>query len=334
MLRVPGVPIQDSMLGKDDFYDAFRNMSEIIDYMKLLKDSAPEGVSATPISFGKTWLGKDINGLRITSLKGPSQKPVIVYHGDQHAGEWIGSMVVTYIIQHLIEGYGKDIGVTTVLDAFEWHIVPVLNVDGFEFSWSADRWGNWRKTRSMHQENIVAKSECELNRPPEQCEICVGTDPNRNWAFEWGGEGQKSDICSGNYLGPVAFSEKENKAVADYIEAFDGRVKGYIDFHCCGNMWMSPWGYSGDLPKDNPQQTKVGQSVVSAIRGVHGKTYREGTVYHVIYPASGCSNDHVYGALGVVYSYGVELRSGGPSNILPNGEEVFAGIVFMGQDLM
>lgn len=322
-----------SMLKNDDFYRYFRNMSEITDLMSLLERYPPTGVSVTPISFGETWEKRKIMGLKVTSTNGPSEKPIIVYHGGQHAGEWIGPMVVTYILQHLIEDYGEDQVVKEVMDAFEWHLVPVLNVDGFEFSWTEDRWSNWRKTRSMHPENAEAKGKCELDNPPDQCEICTGVDPNRNWAFHWGGEGQRSEVCSGNYLGPSAFSEKENKAVADYIESFKGQVKGYIDFHCCGQMWMSPWGYTGDYPDDYDEMTKVGQEVVAAILRVDGKTYREGSVYHVIYPASGCSNDHVYGELGVIFSYGVELRSGSSAQILPNGQEVFAGILKMGQNL-
>jgi len=321
------------MFKNDDFYLAFRNMSEIADYMDFMEEIAPDEISVTPITFGETWENKRIMGLRLTSNRGPSQKPIIVYHGGQHAGEWIGPMVVTYIIQYLIQSYGVDDAVTDVMDEFEWHLVPVLNVDGFEFSWSSDRYTNWRKTRSMHPENIEAKGECELVSPPENCEVCTGVDPNRNWAFQWGGAGQSQVVCSGSYSGPKAFSEKENKAVADYIESFDDRVKGYIDFHCCGDMWMSPWGYTGDLPDDNEEQSRVGKDVVAAIQNVHGRTYKEGPVYHVIYPASGCSNDHVYGALHVVYSYGVELRSGGSNQILLCGQEVFQGVIVMAQDL-
>ena len=40
--------------------------------------------------------------------------------------------------------------------------VPILNPDGYEYSWTDDRM--WRKTRM-----------------PNPGSPCVGTDPNRNW---------------------------------------------------------------------------------------------------------------------------------------------------------
>ncbi len=45
-------------------------------------------------------------------------------------------------------------------------IMPIVNVDGYAYTWSDDRM--WRKTRK-----------------PNSKSNCVGTDPNRNWAFHW-----------------------------------------------------------------------------------------------------------------------------------------------------
>ena len=64
-----------------------------------------------------------------------------------------------------------------------WILVPVVNVDGFEFGWDSDSFRTWRKTRSMHVENLEAFAACELVTPG-QCEGCVGTDPNRNWVSD------------------------------------------------------------------------------------------------------------------------------------------------------
>ena len=49
---------------------------------------------------------------------------------------------------------------TTILDNFDVYIAPILNVDGYDYTWNGDR--NWRKTRSPNGNNP-----------------CVGTDPNR-----------------------------------------------------------------------------------------------------------------------------------------------------------
>ena len=58
--------------------------------------------------------------------------------------------------------------VDKVLAKYDIYIVPVVNVDGYEFTHVGDRM--WRKTRS----------NCRISR-------CCGVDPNRNWANNFGG---------------------------------------------------------------------------------------------------------------------------------------------------
>jgi hypothetical protein len=72
------------------------------------------------------------------------------------------------------------------------------------------------------------------------------------------------------------------------------------------------------------------------MKAVHGKVYDYGPIATTIYPASGSSADYTYGVCGIIYSYGVELRDTGefgfllPSaEIVPQGEEVYAGILAM-----
>ena len=66
----------------------------------------------------------------IVSGKG-SNKPAIYLEGGIHAREWIAHATVTYMLSALVNGYGQDTHITTLLDNLEYHIVPVLNVDGY-----------------------------------------------------------------------------------------------------------------------------------------------------------------------------------------------------------
>jgi hypothetical protein len=59
--------------------------------------------------------------------------------------EWIGPAVVTYIAKELIQGYRRNRKITRMVDQFEFVIVPVLNADGYVYSWEQDRM--WRKNR-------------------------------------------------------------------------------------------------------------------------------------------------------------------------------------------
>ena len=59
-----------------------------------------------------------------------------------HAREWISPAVVTYMMRELTENIT---GQQELVDGLDWYIVPVVNPDGYAYSWSDDRL--WRKTR-------------------------------------------------------------------------------------------------------------------------------------------------------------------------------------------
>jgi hypothetical protein len=141
-------------------------------------------------------------------------------------------------------------------------------------------------------------------RKPNAGSICIGTDPNRNWDDHWCQQGADRDPCSDAYCGSSAFSEREVKAVADYNLKV-GNVKGFIDFHAYSQLWMQPYGWTSALPADETDQTNAGNAAVKAIKQTHGKTYKEGSIYTIIYPASGSSADWGYDTAKVKYPYGI-----------------------------
>jgi len=198
------------------------------------------------------------------------------------------------------------------------YIAPILNADGYEYTWTGDR--NWRKTMSPNAGN------------PK----CFGTDPNRNWAFHWGEAGTSTNKCSESYQGPSAASEVEVQAIQSFICDRKATLKGYVNFHAYSQLWMSPWGWTDALPADYTKQNGLSASVTKAITAVHGTKFEYGPISTTIYPASGSSADYTYGVCGIKYSYGVELRDTGrygfllpADQIVPSGEEILAGVVAM-----
>ena len=72
-----------------------------------------------------------------------------------------------------MEDYGRDETVTRVLNTLTVYVVPVVNVDGYSYTWinQTDQSHRlWRKTRSHHPGDV-----------------CIGTDPNRNFDHKFGG---------------------------------------------------------------------------------------------------------------------------------------------------
>jgi len=222
-------------------------------------------------------------------------------------------MTVAYVAQYLLQNYTLDAEVAAVVNAFEWTLIPIVNGDGYVYTWTEDRL--WRK-----------------NRSPLNGTLCYGVDINRNWNYQWGTVGTNFIKCSDTYAGPSGFSEPEETAVANYISKGNGEVVAYIDYHAYGGLFMYPWGYVCDSPTPDADTQNTGAVIYAeALKSVNGLNFTTGPICDTIYPASGDSADWTYGAGGVVYSYACELRGNSfilpPEEIIPSGRENFAGII-------
>jgi len=301
------------LFGKDgapvpDFFKNYHKASEIWTFVDGLVAQFPQ--LAKKVQIGTSYQSQPLYVIVISSNKATKN---IYLEGGIHAREWVAHTTVLFLMWNLMSGYGSDASITTLVDNFNFHINPIVNPDGYDWTWTRDRM--WRKTRS-----------------PNSGSSCIGTDPNRNWDDHWCEQGASRDPCSDSYCGKSAFSEKEVKAVADYCLKV-GNVVGFIDFHSYSQLWMQPYGWTSAHPKDYDDQRRAGLDAVAAIKASHGLTYREGSIYTIIYPASGSSADWGYDTAKTKYPYGVELRDTGTygfllpaTQIIPCGEEILAAI--------
>lgn len=56
------------------------------------------------------------------------------------------------------------------------------------------------------------------------------------------------DPCEETYRGPAPESEKETKAVTNFIQSHLKSIKAYITFHSYSQMLLFPYGYTSELP--------------------------------------------------------------------------------------
>jgi len=294
-----------------DFFKDYRALADLWTFVDGLVQQYPK--LATKKQIGSSYEGRPLYVVVVSSGKASNN---IYFEGGIHSREWVAHTTVLFIMWNLLSQYGTNPNITKIVDTYNFHINPAVNPDGYVWTWTRDRM--WRKTRQ-----------------PNKGSVCIGTDPNRNWDNHWCEQGASRDPCSDSYCGPSAFSEKEVKAVADYTKAL-GNVKSFIDFHSYSQLWMQPYGWTAARPAKYDDQRRAGLDAVAAIKRTHQKTYQEGSIYTIIYPASGSSADWAYDTCGVGYPYGVELRDTGqfgfilPANqIVPNGEEILAGVIAM-----
>ncbi|XP_068082032.1 carboxypeptidase B-like [Anabrus simplex] len=262
---------------------------------------------------GKSSEGRDLKLIKVSN--GAANKPAIWIDGGLHGREWISPATVTYILLQLVEFRDQH---PELLEAFDWYILPVGNPDGYEYSHTTDRL--WRKTRSKWA-------------------ACRGVDPNRNWDFHWGeGTVTTHDSCREDFAGPQAFSEPETRAMAEFLMAHREQIKIYLTLHSYSQMWLVPWGYKNEKPKDYYDMYVLAEKGVQALQSVRGTDYLLGTSPELIYAASGGSDDWAKGVAGIKYSYTIELPDKGnygfvlPANqIEPVGEETWAAIKAIAQ---
>jgi len=294
-----------------DFWDQYNSYEDIIDWINTLDESYPDLV--TVVSLGSTYQGRDLLAVKVTNKYLPGQKPGLFFNGGIHAREWISPATVTWMLNQILQDYETDPFIKDVLDRMELTVLPVFNADGYAYTWSNDRM--WRKTRR-----------------PNAGTTCVGTDPNRNFPYQWGGSGTSGNPCTETYHGGSSFSEIEVRTVGEYL-VNEGYFKGYIDFHSYSQLWMSPWGYSYNYPEDYNIQNQVSANAVAALRAVYGTNYQFGTIGNTIYLASGNSADYAYAVAGILFAYAPELRDTGsygfllpPSQIKPSGIETYEAL--------
>src|SRR5262249_20292105 len=139
-----------------DWFAEYRDYRAISEHLRELALLAPDRVTLQGI--GSSLDGRTIWAVRI----GNGATPMLI-NGPQHAREWIATMVTTCVADRLVRDYDRDPQIRAFVDSTELWVVPVVNPDGYQYSWSTDRY--WRKNRRERH----------------------GVDLNRNFAVAWGG---------------------------------------------------------------------------------------------------------------------------------------------------
>ncbi|PIO40895.1 hypothetical protein AB205_0082690, partial [Aquarana catesbeiana] len=303
---------RDSNIRAVHSYEKYNDLDTINAWSANIAAQNPSLVSRSQI--GTSYQGRPLYLLKV-GKSGTNKKAIFIDCGF-HAREWVSPAFCQWFVKEAVNNYGSDAQFTNLLNNLDFYVLPVMNVDGYVYSWTTNRM--WRKTRSVNPNTS-----------------CIGTDPNRNFNAGWCTVGASSRACDDTYCGATPESESESKAVANFIRANIGSIKGYLTIHSYSQMLLFPYSYSYAVAKDHTELNNVAKGAVSALTALYGTKYTYGPDL-----AAGGSDDWAYDA-GVKYSYTFELRDTGrygfalpESQIKPTSEETLLAVKYIANHIL
>ncbi|KAL1022064.1 hypothetical protein UPYG_G00021750 [Umbra pygmaea] len=295
-----------------NYYTRYHNMTEISEWMEQMKRENPDVVSS--LVYGQTYEKRNITLMKI-GLNSTVRKKAIWMDCGIHAREWIAPAFCQYFVEKILQTYKHDTKMNEMMKNLDFYVTPVLNVDGYIFSWLNESTRLWRKNRSPGTEKCT----------------CFGTDLNRNFYANWGMVGVSTDCCAQTYCGTKAISEPEAQAVTDMLVKMSGDILAFLTIHSYSQLILVPYGHPNISAPNYDELMEVGLGAAKAIKDVHGMDYTVGTSPDVLYPNSGSSRDFAR-LIGIPLSFTFELRDKGEHGFLlpedqiqPTCEEAYAG---------
>ncbi|XP_020836589.1 carboxypeptidase B [Phascolarctos cinereus] len=273
-------------------YETYNSWDQIEAWTEQIAAENPELISRSVI--GTTFEGRSMYLLKVGTAG--SDKPAIFIDCGFHAREWISPAFCQWFVREAVSTYGTETQMTNILDKLDFYVLPVFNIDGYVYSWTENRL--WRKTRST----ISGSS-------------CVGADPNRNFDAGWCEIGASTSPCSETYCGSTVESEKETKALVNFIRQNLDSIKAYVTIHSYSQMLLFPYSKSYALTKDHNELNTLAKAMVKELNSLYRTKYTYGPGATTIYPAAGGSDDWAYDQ-GIKYSFTFELRDTGTYGFL------------------
>ncbi|XP_063387059.1 zinc carboxypeptidase-like [Cydia fagiglandana] len=310
-------------------WDRYHTLDTIYSWLDELAEAFPNIVK-TVVMPGQSVEGREIKGIIIDYHPERTEKKIGMFEGGLHAREWISPATVTWIIKEFL--VSDDPEVVALATSFEWHIFPVVNPDGYSYTFTDRRL--WRKNRSRVNFTSCAASGVEDD-------LSNGVDLNRNFEFEWNTAGTSEDPCSNLFPGPSPASEPETQAIQQYVLNLrqQGEIIYYIAFHSYTQLIVVPYSHLDSnsvlqIP-DYANMFEIAARAADALASRNGTTYRVGLSVDVMYLMSGTSFDWVK-STGVPVSYLIELRDVGEygfllpaEQIIPNNLEIMDALLEM-----
>jgi len=297
------------------WYDVYHTYAEYVAQMQLLARSFPTLVTFTA-SIGSSIEGRAIPALRIKSNSTTITRHILL-QGGQHAREWAAASTTLYVAEKLLTLHATDASVRAILDRVTFDVIPIVNPDGYFYSWANSNNRLWRKNRRANTGGTY------------------GVDLNRNWDNHWCEQGASRTPSSDTYCGTAPFSEPESKASSNFLLNAGYTFDAGIDFHAYSQLILRPSGWTTAPVADETLLSTVGTALRNALLNVNRVSYTSQPIWQ-LYLASGGANDWWYYSPKIKLAYCIEVRDTGTYGFLlpavqliPLGEENYAAVKYL-----
>jgi hypothetical protein len=268
------------------------------------------------VTIGRSVLGQPIKAYKVTNdardLR-DGARPVTLFNAVQHAREWIAAEVNRRLFEWVVT-HRRDKDIKTLLAQNELWFIPIVNPDGYDYTFTQPGTRLWRKNlRDVNGDGVIDPAH-------------DGVDPNRNWTDKWNYdlEGASADPSTETYHGSGPASEPEVSA----LRALEAKLKPrfQIDYHSFAKLILYPEGWQVETPAtDAPLMAALaGDDDKPAIAGFDPDVSAE------LYTTNGDITDDALHTFGT-QAYTVELSGGsgpdvggttdlpGPDSLSPGG---------------
>ncbi|MEK6612331.1 MAG: M14 family metallopeptidase [Gemmatimonadota bacterium] len=241
---------------------------------------------------GRSYEGRPILAVKIGPRGDAAARPNVLFVATHHAREWAATEMALRLIRRLATA--TDARIDSLVSQRDVWVVPVVNPDGYEYTFTNDRL--WRKNRRPHAGGGV------------------GVDLNRNHSNSWGLDdlGSSPNPVSEIYRGPSAASEPEVSALQQFHALHPPVIS--VSYHTyAGLLLLPPGSVNGILAADiDAYRVLAGTNARSAaldhLPGSRRTFYAPSTAW-MLYPTNGEYTDWASSTFGTV-SINPELSSG------------------------
>ncbi|KAK1876473.1 Carboxypeptidase B2 [Dissostichus eleginoides] len=117
------------------FYERYHSLEDIYFWINRTQQDNPDTVKV--ILIGSSFEKRPLYVLKLSVNNRPNKKAMWIDCGI-HAREWISPAFCLWFVQYSLSFYHSNRDITNILDNMDVYILPVLNPDGYHYTWTTE----------------------------------------------------------------------------------------------------------------------------------------------------------------------------------------------------